>query len=330
MVKPAIGNNVNFEIKSQFMREIREDTLSGNKNDDAHEHVERALDIASLFSILGGSHDPIMLYVFPITLIGIAHHPKPQNNLKRFITSSKKETRHYTKHGKDTTTRQLLDSQGPIPGMTLARALESIQTMADHSQKWHHRSSNRKTSGGSLDGIVAIPSKMDSLGRDMKKLKENVHDIQVGCGHCRRPHLDQEYLFNEEVKGIEEVKYGDFGSSFPSNRGHRARYRMGPPDEETQEVEEVEETQEVEEVKETKEETNSCDLPIITHYVAPYEPQIPFTECLAQHAKEALVIRTMESLREIRVNLPLIKEIRKTDDYAVIRGSSANTVCTRS
>nr|GEX41310.1 hypothetical protein [Tanacetum cinerariifolium] len=40
VVKPVIGGNVNFEIKSQFMRELREDTFSGNKNDDAHEHVE--------------------------------------------------------------------------------------------------------------------------------------------------------------------------------------------------------------------------------------------------------------------------------------------------
>ncbi|GJV95568.1 hypothetical protein Tco_1547145 [Tanacetum coccineum] len=40
VVKPEIGGNVNFEIKSQFMRELREDTISGNKNDDAHEHVE--------------------------------------------------------------------------------------------------------------------------------------------------------------------------------------------------------------------------------------------------------------------------------------------------
>ncbi|GJT40867.1 hypothetical protein Tco_0940732, partial [Tanacetum coccineum] len=27
------------------MRELRDDTFSGNKNDDAHEHVERVLDI---------------------------------------------------------------------------------------------------------------------------------------------------------------------------------------------------------------------------------------------------------------------------------------------
>ncbi|GKB22935.1 putative ribonuclease H-like domain-containing protein, partial [Tanacetum coccineum] len=39
--------------------------------------------------------------------------------------------------------RQLLDSQGPIPGMTPVQALTAIQTMTDHSQKWHDGSSSR-------------------------------------------------------------------------------------------------------------------------------------------------------------------------------------------
>ncbi|GJU13738.1 hypothetical protein Tco_1136134 [Tanacetum coccineum] len=70
--KPEIRGNVNFEIKSQFMRELREDTFFGNKNNDAHEHVERVLDIVSLYNILRVSHDAVMLRVFPITLTGAA------------------------------------------------------------------------------------------------------------------------------------------------------------------------------------------------------------------------------------------------------------------
>ncbi|GKG15161.1 hypothetical protein Tco_0354761, partial [Tanacetum coccineum] len=72
VVKLEIGGNVNFEIKSQFMRELRDDTFSENKNDDAHEHVERVLDIVSLFNILGVSHNAVMLHVFPITITGAA------------------------------------------------------------------------------------------------------------------------------------------------------------------------------------------------------------------------------------------------------------------
>ncbi|GJY42927.1 hypothetical protein Tco_0431140 [Tanacetum coccineum] len=50
------------------MRELREDTFLRNKNDDAHEHVERILDIVSLFNIPGVTHDVVILRVFPITL----------------------------------------------------------------------------------------------------------------------------------------------------------------------------------------------------------------------------------------------------------------------
>ena len=35
--------------------------------------------------------------------------------------------------GINVATRQMIDSQGPIPGMTLAQALDVIQDMADHS-----------------------------------------------------------------------------------------------------------------------------------------------------------------------------------------------------
>ncbi|GKA07576.1 reverse transcriptase domain-containing protein [Tanacetum coccineum] len=72
VVKPQIRGNVNFEIKSQFMQELREYTFSGNKNDDTHEHVERVLDIVSLFNIPGVLHDAVMLRIFPITLTGAA------------------------------------------------------------------------------------------------------------------------------------------------------------------------------------------------------------------------------------------------------------------
>nr|GEU64312.1 hypothetical protein [Tanacetum cinerariifolium] len=72
VVKPKIRGNVNFKINSQFMRELREDTFFENKNDNSHEHVERVLDIVSLFNIPGVTYNAVMLRVFPITLTGSA------------------------------------------------------------------------------------------------------------------------------------------------------------------------------------------------------------------------------------------------------------------
>ncbi|GJY71281.1 hypothetical protein Tco_0474984 [Tanacetum coccineum] len=241
VVKPEIGGNVNFEIKSQFMRELKEDTFSGNKNNDAHEHVERVLDIIGLFNIPRVSHDAFMLRVFPITLTGAtkiwvdilspgivdsrdllkkplskgtARHPKPLRSLTKSTTSSRKEVNIFY-NGFSTMNHQLLDSQGPISGMTLAQALMVIQTMVDHSQKWHDGSSSRNIdSSSNSKGITAIVNKLDSLGRDMKKLKENVHAIQVGCQTYEGSLLDKECPLNEEVKSIEEVIYGEFGRPF--------------------------------------------------------------------------------------------------------------------
>ncbi|GKA53475.1 hypothetical protein Tco_0746790 [Tanacetum coccineum] len=110
MVKPEIGGNVNFEIKTQFMPELRADTFFENKNDDAHEHVELPLRTVDSWDLL----------------------KKPLSKVNIFY------------NGLGTMNRQLLDTQGPIPGMTPAQALATIQTMADHSQKWHDGSSSRK------------------------------------------------------------------------------------------------------------------------------------------------------------------------------------------
>nr|GEW76001.1 hypothetical protein [Tanacetum cinerariifolium] len=68
VVKPKIKGNVNFKIKNQFMRGLREDTFYENKNNDAHEHFEWVLDIVSLFNIPRVTRDAVMLRVFPITL----------------------------------------------------------------------------------------------------------------------------------------------------------------------------------------------------------------------------------------------------------------------
>nr|GEW36868.1 zinc knuckle CX2CX4HX4C [Tanacetum cinerariifolium] len=43
----------------------------------------------------------------------------------------------------------------------------------------------------------------------MKKLKENVHAIQIGCQTYGGAHLNKDSPLKEEVKRIEEAKYGD-------------------------------------------------------------------------------------------------------------------------
>nr|GEY79865.1 hypothetical protein [Tanacetum cinerariifolium] len=184
VVKPEIRGNVNFEIKSQFMRELREDTFSGNKNDDAYEHAERILDL-----LIPGTIDTWDLLK------------------KAFIQ------------------RYCLQSK-------TAKQLEEIHNFKQDSdetlyQAWE-RSTSRRISSDSSEGIAAITNKLDSLGRDMKKLMENMHAVQVGCENCGGSHLKKECPLNEEVKSIEEVKYEEFRRPFLNNNRNGARYRVAP------------------------------------------------------------------------------------------------------
>ncbi|GJV34690.1 ribonuclease H-like domain-containing protein [Tanacetum coccineum] len=72
MVKPEISNDVEFEINSNFMRELRRKLFIGTDDEDAHEHVRRVLEIVDFFHFLGVTHDAVMLRVFSITLKGRA------------------------------------------------------------------------------------------------------------------------------------------------------------------------------------------------------------------------------------------------------------------
>ncbi|GKC24573.1 zinc knuckle CX2CX4HX4C containing protein [Tanacetum coccineum] len=88
--------------------------------------------------------------------------------------------------------------------MRPTKALTTIQTMADHSQKWHDEMTSRSIrSSSSNDGLASLVNKLDNLGRDMKKLKESVHAIQV--------------------------RYGEFGRTTPFNGNNRGKFRVGPP-----------------------------------------------------------------------------------------------------
>ncbi|GJU62644.1 hypothetical protein Tco_1244479 [Tanacetum coccineum] len=170
VVKLEIGGNVNLKIKSQFIQELREDTFSRKKNDDAHEHVK----------------------------YGYSKNRKKTVKTGQTRTRDRKEC---TRTGDLIIESDMaigpsgeLDGAPTLPdGRDTTKTMETNLTMADHSQKWHDGSSSRSIYNNSnAEGIPAIVSKLDSLGRDMKKLKENVHAIQVGCQICGGAHLDKE------------------------------------------------------------------------------------------------------------------------------------------
>nr|GEV81889.1 hypothetical protein [Tanacetum cinerariifolium] len=112
--------------------------------------------------------------------------------------------------GLDIPSLKVVDSQGLIPMMPPAEALKSIQDMADHLQNWYDRATTYQWSGHNSNDIIVINNRLDSLGCDMRKLKESIHAVQVGCKIYEEVHLTQECPLKEEGKIVEHVKYIGF------------------------------------------------------------------------------------------------------------------------
>ncbi|GJU05501.1 hypothetical protein Tco_1121931 [Tanacetum coccineum] len=140
VARPKIKDKDNFELKGQFLKELRDNTFSGSDHEDANEHIEKVLQIVDLFHIPNITIDQVMLRAFPMSLTGVQ---EPDENLYQAWEQFKELLMKYPQHyliemqkvvlfynGLDVPTRQILDSRGVIPSKTAADAKVAIQEMA--------------------------------------------------------------------------------------------------------------------------------------------------------------------------------------------------------
>nr|GEX26632.1 hypothetical protein [Tanacetum cinerariifolium] len=70
VARPKIEDKDHFELKDQFLKELRDNTFSGSDHEDANEHIERVLEIVDLFHIPNITQDKVMLRAFHMSLTG--------------------------------------------------------------------------------------------------------------------------------------------------------------------------------------------------------------------------------------------------------------------
>ncbi|GJW07308.1 zinc knuckle CX2CX4HX4C containing protein [Tanacetum coccineum] len=182
VVKLEIRGNVNFEIKSQFMQELREDTFSGNKKEDAHDHIDQVLNIVDRLT-------PGVVNTWDLIKKAFIQRYCPPSK-----TAKQLEDIHKFKQESDESLYQAWERYNDL--------LYKCPTHDINSHQKHDGTSSRNISSSSnTDGLVAVI----------------------------RPHLDKECPLNEEVKQVDEVKYGELGSPAPFNGSNGAKFRVGPP-----------------------------------------------------------------------------------------------------
>ncbi|GKE92582.1 hypothetical protein Tco_1573677, partial [Tanacetum coccineum] len=68
VVRPKIEDKDNFELKGQFLKELRTNTFSDSDHEDANEHIDKVLEIVDLFHIPNITINQVMLRAFPMSL----------------------------------------------------------------------------------------------------------------------------------------------------------------------------------------------------------------------------------------------------------------------
>ncbi|GKE54264.1 NADH dehydrogenase subunit 6, mitochondrial, partial [Tanacetum coccineum] len=84
IARPKIDDKDSFELKGQFIKELRDNTFSGSDHEDANEHIEKVLEIIDLFHIPNITQDQVMLRAFPIKYCPPARTAKKREEIKNF------------------------------------------------------------------------------------------------------------------------------------------------------------------------------------------------------------------------------------------------------
>ncbi|GJY57056.1 uncharacterized mitochondrial protein-like protein [Tanacetum coccineum] len=216
VTRPKINDKTQFELKGQFLKELRENSFSGSEHEDANEHIKKVLEIVELFHIPEVTQDQIMLRAFPMSLTGAASRwlrNEPSGSITNEETLKTKFLNKYclpARNAKkmeeinsfqqepDESLFRILDSKGAIPTKTVADAKVAIQEMAEYSY----------------------------LRREIKKVNKKVYAAQVGCDPCKGLHYTKDCPLKEEGKTLEEAYYTQFGAPYQPGGQYRAA-RLG-------------------------------------------------------------------------------------------------------
>nr|GEU44318.1 hypothetical protein [Tanacetum cinerariifolium] len=176
VARPKIDNKDKFELKCQFLKELRENTFSGSDHEDVNEYIEKVLEIVDLFHEPTGSiktcEDLKTNFLNKYCPPGrTANKMKEINN---FQQESDETLYQAWEHFKELLMK--------CPQHYLTEMHEVIFSTMDWMSQ-HDRFLTQEVSGRSTkisDGLAAIQAQLNNLGREIKKVNEKVYAAQVG------------------------------------------------------------------------------------------------------------------------------------------------------
>ncbi|GJV60376.1 hypothetical protein Tco_1466476 [Tanacetum coccineum] len=237
VARPKINNKTHFELKGQFLKELRENTFSGSENKDTNEHIEKVLEIVDLFHILEVTQDQIRLRAFPMSLTGVALRwlrNEPSGSITNWETLKSKFLNKYCPPARIAKKMKEINNFQQEPDESLFRAWERFKELlmkcpqhylTGMQEKWHNGTSTKTRSMETSDGLAPIQAQLNSLGRKIKKVNKKVCAAQFECELCKGPHYTKGCPLKKEGKTLKEAYYTQFGAPYQLGGQYRV---VGP------------------------------------------------------------------------------------------------------
>ncbi|GJR97246.1 mitochondrial proton/calcium exchanger protein-like protein isoform X1 [Tanacetum coccineum] len=236
VARPKIEDKDSFELKGQFLKELRDNTFSGSDHEDANEHIEKVLEIVDLFHIPNITIDQVMLRAFPMSLTGAASHwlrNKPSGSITTWEDLKTKFLSKYCPPARTAKKMEEINNFQQEPDENLYQAWERFKELLMKCPQ-HYLTKMQEVvlfyngldvpTRQILDSRGVIPlkttadakqykHKLNNLGREIKKVNEKVYVAQVGCKQCKGPHYTKDCPLKEEGTTLDEAYYTQFAST---------------------------------------------------------------------------------------------------------------------
>ncbi|GJX12732.1 hypothetical protein Tco_0204490 [Tanacetum coccineum] len=191
IARPKIDDKGHFELKGQFLKELRDNTFSGSDHEDANEHTEKVLEIVDLFHVPNITQDQIMLRVFSMSLTGAASRwlrNKPVGSIKTWEDLKTKFLTKYCPPARTAKKMKEINNFQQEPDETLYQAWERFKELLMKCPQHYltemqevvlfYNGLKRTRSTKTSDGLAAIQAQLNNLGREIKKVNEKVYVAQ--------------------------------------------------------------------------------------------------------------------------------------------------------
>ncbi|GKD54069.1 hypothetical protein Tco_1287456 [Tanacetum coccineum] len=227
IARPKIEDKDSFELKGQFLKELRDNTFSGSDHKDANEHIEKVLEIVDLFHIPNITIDQVMLRAFPMSLTGAASRwlrNKPSGSITTWEDLKIKFLSKYCPPARIAKKIKEINNFQQEPDENLYQTWERFKELLMKCPQ-HYLTKMQEVilfyngldipTRQILDSRGAIPSKTVADAKvaiqEMAEYSQKWHNGNIWT---RSPHYTKDCLLKEEGKTLEEAYYTQFGAPF--------------------------------------------------------------------------------------------------------------------